>query len=150
MDFANLAPGTYRVLVKAITADGAESTKLAAFTFTILSPVWLRWWFLLIAASVAGLMLYATYSYRVARLLELERIRTRIAADLHDDIGASLSRMAILSEVVKRQVASSAREAVPLLADIADTARELTGSMRDIVWAIDPRRDDFGSMVSRI
>ena len=46
----------------------------------------------------------AIYRYRVGRLIELERVRTRIATDLHDDIGASLSLIAMLSEVAQRQV----------------------------------------------
>lgn len=150
VDFAKLAPGAYRFLVKAVTAEGTESEEPAVFAFTIPRPVWQRWWFLFIVTAILAATLYALYRYRVARLVELERIRTRIASDLHDDIGASLSRMAILSEVVKRQVASISGESVPLLADIAESARELTGSMRDIVWAIDPRRDDLGSVVSRI
>ncbi len=93
---------------------------------------------------------HAAYRYRLARVVELERVRMRIAADLHDDIGASLSRMAILSEVVKQQVASSAQQSVPMLTEIADSARGLVGSMREIVWAIDSRRDDLGSVISRI
>ena len=46
-----------------------------------------------------GLTVYALYRYRVARLLEMANMRTRIATDLHDDIGANLTRIALLSEV---------------------------------------------------
>jgi signal transduction histidine kinase len=59
--------------------------------------------------------------------------------------------MAILSEVVKRQVEDTAgNQSVPLLTEIADSARTLVDSMRDIVWAIDPRRGDLSSMVFRV
>ncbi|HEV8482182.1 MAG TPA: two-component regulator propeller domain-containing protein, partial [Blastocatellia bacterium] len=149
VNFSNLAPGSYRFLVKAVTAEGIESATPAVFPFTILRPFWQRWWFLTLAAILAGLAVYAAYGYRVAQLLELERVRTRIATDLHDDIGASLSRMAILSEVVKRQV-GSAQVSVPMLTEIADSARGLVSSMRDIVWSIDPRRDDLNSLISRV
>src|SRR6185503_2458770 len=89
--------------------------------------------------------------YRLAQLLKVERVRTRIATDLHDDIGASLSRMAILSEVVKQQTASGdGDESAGLLSDIAESARGLVDSMGDIVWSIDPRRDDVQSVVRRI
>jgi len=74
----------------------------------------------------------------------------RIATDLHDDIGSSLSRMAILSEVVKGQIRGASQESVPLLTEIADTARGLVDGMSDIVWSIDPRRDDLRSLVYRI
>lgn len=150
VDFANLSAGSYRFQVRAVTFDGLVSQTPATISFTIARPIWQRWWFLLIVATALTLILVTLYRYRVRRLLELERIRTRIASDLHDDIGASLSRIAIMSEVVKRQVTGSNGESGRLLTDIADSARELTGSMRDIVWAIDPRRDDLGSVVSRI
>ena len=76
-------------------------------TFTILSPVWQRWWFLALVALAVGLTVYALYRYRVARLLEMANMRTRIATDLHDDIGANLTRIALLSEVAARSRAAS-------------------------------------------
>lgn len=87
---------------------------------------------------------------REARLVALERVRTRIATDLHDDIGASLSRMAIMSEVAKRRLAPDDGAPIRMLDEIADSARALLDSMSDIVWAVDPRRDDLRSVVQRI
>ena len=65
-------------------------------------------------------------------------MRTRIATDLHDDIGANLTRIAVLSEV-----AQAARPATASLASIARIARESVGSMSDIVWAINPKRESL-------
>ena len=120
VNYASLAPGRYRFQVRAVNADGIGSANPATVSFTILRPIWQRWWFLTLVAALTGLMAVTLYRYRVARLLELERMRTRIATDLHDDIGAGLSRVAILSEVVKRQVAGSAEQSLPLLNEIAD------------------------------
>jgi nitrate/nitrite-specific signal transduction histidine kinase len=150
VNFANLAPGRYRFLVRAVNADGVASTTPARFAFTILQPFWWRWWFLALATTTVGLAVYLLYRYRVARLIELERVRTRIATDLHDDIGAGLARVAILSEVVKQQVGGTAAQSIPLLTEIADSARGLAESMREIVWAIDPRRDELSTVVSRV
>ena len=151
VNYANLTPGRYRFLVRAANSDGTSSAVPASVTFTILRPVWQRWWFLTLAALIIGLGVYLLYRYRVARILEFANMRTRIATDLHDDIGSGLSRVAILSEVVKRQVGdSAANQSVPLLTEIADSARTLVDSMRDIVWAIDPRRDDLSSVVFRV
>jgi ligand-binding sensor domain-containing protein/two-component sensor histidine kinase len=149
VNYAGLSPGNYRFVVRAFSGDGIASPTPATVTFTILSPIWRRWWFVTLSAVVVGLLITALYRYRVARLLELERVRTHIASDLHDDIGSSLSRMAILSEVVKRQVAVKAEESVPMLTEIAESARGLVDSMSDIVWAIDPRRDDLSNVVFR-
>ena len=100
--YASLAPGRYTFIVRAVNSDGIASDHPAAVAFTILRPVWQRWWFLTLVALAVGLMVYALYRYRVARLLEMANMRTRIATDLHDDIGANLTRIALLSEVAKR------------------------------------------------
>jgi signal transduction histidine kinase/ligand-binding sensor domain-containing protein len=149
-NYLELGPGAYRFQVRAVTADNVYSPRPATFEFTIPRPVWQRWWFVLIASLLAGSAIYGGYRLRLARLLELERVRTRIASDLHDDIGASLSRMALMTEVVKREVGSPAAAPPRLLTDIADTARGLVDSMSDIVWSTDPRRDDLNSVVQRV
>ena len=135
VNYANLAPGRYRFLVRAINSDGTFSNAPATVSFTILRPFWQRWWFLTLAAFAVCLGSYWLYRYRVSRLVEFANMRTRIASDLHDDIGSGLSRMAILSEVVKQQTKDPAAESpAPLLTEIADSARDLVSSMRDIVW----------------
>jgi signal transduction histidine kinase len=146
----SLSPGKYRLLVEAITSDGTRSPAPAEVTFTILSPVWQRWWFIVLALTSGGLLVYLFERYRVGRLLELERVRTRIATDLHDDIGASLSRIAILSEVAKRQTEAGRKEIAGTLTEVADSARGLVDSMSDIVWSIDPRKDNLEDVVQRV
>lgn len=148
--YPSLPPGSYRFLVRAIVGGVTASEAQAIVSFKILSPIWLRWWFIAIAVTVIAVAAYSAYRYRLARLLEIERVRTRIATDLHDDIGAGLSRMAVLSEVVKRQTQADHRESVDMLTDIADSARGLVDSMSDIVWSIDPRKDDLNNVASRI
>src|SRR5438034_2567278 len=136
-------------MVPAITGQGIAGEP-AVFEFRILPPIWQRWWFLTLAGALFGFMIYAAYRYRVARLIELERVRMRIATDLHDDIGASLSRMAILSEVVKQRTPTEHQESARMLTDIAESARGLVDAMSDIVWSIDPRRDDLRNVVLRV
>jgi signal transduction histidine kinase len=145
--------------VRAINADGVPSETPGSLSFTILPPFWQRWWFVSITAAILGLTAYALYRYRITRLLELEQVRTRIAADLHDDIGSNLSQIAIWSEVVRRQqpgcdeaqAASKMRDDSPEPLDrISTTARETAAAMSDIVWAINPRRDHLSDLISRM
>ena len=82
-------------------------------TFTILPPVWKRGWFLGTLALLAIASGYAVHKSRVTRLLEMERLRTRIASDLHDDVGSSLTQISILSEIVRTQLAESRRRGSP-------------------------------------
>ena len=141
VNFANLASGRYRFLVRAVNADGVMSDHPASFSFTIFPPVWRRWWFLTLSMLAMALAAFMAYRYRVSRLLELERIRTRIAADLHDDIGANLTRITILSEVFDQQLERGDKPDHSALSSIAEISRESAASMRDIVWAINPKRD---------
>src|ERR1022692_3413755 len=120
----------------------------ATVAFTILAPLWQRWWMRLLMLLAASALLYNIYRYRMARLLEVERLRMRIATDLHDDIGSTLSQIALLSEVAQRRPAAVERESP--LADIANLSRELVDSMSDIVWAIDPDQDRLGDLTHRM
>ena len=150
VNFANLAPGRYRFLVRAVNADGVMSDVAASFAFRVLPPFWQRWWFVTIMCALVGLAAYALYRYRVARLLELERVRTRIATDLHDDIGSSLSQIAIMSEVIQQQADTSDHRISRPLSVIAGTSRELVDSMADIVWSTDPQHDYLINLTQRM
>ena len=151
--FANLSPGAYRFLVRAVNADDALSPQPASVSFLILRPVWQRWWFLLLAAFAVSFLIYALYRYRIAQIIKLERVRTRIATDLHDDIGSSLSKIAILSEVARQRNGSNKAEKtdkIEPLEIIANTSREMVDSMSDIVWAINPERDRLSDLIQRM
>ena len=86
---------------------------------------------------------------RDERFAELERVRKRIATDLHDDVGSSLTRISLLSEVVRRHVGGEAPVAGPL-ASIASLSRELVDAMSDIVWAINPGKDHLSDLSQRM
>jgi signal transduction histidine kinase/streptogramin lyase len=147
--YANLAPGTYRFLVRAVDPAGLSSPLPASVDFRVFPPFWQRWWFLALVATAIATVVSLVYRYRVGHLLELERIRIHIATDLHDDIGSSLSQIAVLSEVARRQVDGNQAVSQPL-STIASTSRELVDSMSDIVWAINPKRDSLGDLAQRM
>ena len=147
--YARLAPGAYRFSVRALSADGATSPQPALLEFTILPPFWRAWWFVLSCVTVLALLVYALHHYRVAQVLAVANVRTRIATDLHDDIGASLSQIAVLSEVARRGVGKGVRGGAPL-EEIAGISRELVDSMSDIVWAINPDHDRLSNLVYRM
>ncbi len=145
VEYANLAPGQYRFEVRARSEDGHESATPSSFNFEILPPLWKRTWFIALVLTSIAAAAFLAQRLQSARQLELERIRTRIAADLHDDLGASLTRVAILAAAPY-----SPSESALHLQQIAETARGLIDSMGDVVWAVDPRHDDLGSLLRRI
>ncbi|MBI1788662.1 MAG: ATP-binding protein [Acidobacteria bacterium] len=148
VNYASLSPGSYRFQVRAVGNDGVVSSRPATVAFRIPPPVWRRAWFLALAAIAFAALVYAAHRYRVGQLVAIERVRTRIASDLHDDIGSSLSRIALLSEVVQRGWDGGSRNGS--LAKIAAISRETVRSMSDIVWAIDPEQDTLSALIHRM
>lgn len=146
LNFANLAAGDYKFEVRAETADRIYSQP-AIVSFRIAAPFWQRWWFIAAVLILAAAASYLFYKNRLARMLELERMRTRIATDLHDDIGANLTRISLLSEVAKQK---SANGDGSILTSIAAIARESVASMNDIVWAIAPENDSLIDLTRRM
>jgi ligand-binding sensor domain-containing protein/two-component sensor histidine kinase len=152
VNFARLAPGAYRVLVRTMRADGAAGASPAVVAFRVLPPFYATWWFVLLTGTLVTGIAIVGYRVRVTQLLRVERVRARIATDLHDDIGASLSQIAILSEVARRRLTAPASEpgASESLERIADVSRGLVDSMSDIVWAINPEADTLSDLVHRM
>lgn len=147
VNYARLGAGNYRFLVRAVNREGVASITPASFEFRILPPIWMRWWFLMLVGILIIGFVYLIYKYRLQRLLELEKVRTRIATDLHDDIGANLTRISLLSEVAKQKAGNGNGN---LLTSIAEIARESVSSMNDIVWAISPDHDSLLDLTRRM
>lgn len=155
--YSHLPAGTYRFRVIACNNDGLWNMQGASLAFTVAPFFWQTWWFvsasLLAAAGVVAW--FARYLTRrrmqrqieqMERQHEIERERARIAQDIHDDVGASLSRIAMLSQPARGDLAAPERTAA-MLARIYATAREVTRSLDEIVWAVDPRHDTLDSLV---
>ncbi len=167
--FASLRPGAYAFEVSAINVEGVTSTAPARLAFEILPPFWQRWWFIASSALALAGIFYGLHRLRLRRVLEIEKIRSRIALDLHDDIGAGLTHIGLLSEValqksgaalgssVQRetngsQVLSSeaAGELATTVARVGVIARELSAAMSDVVWSINPRHDSVEALQRRL
>ena len=112
--------------------------------------MWRSWWFLAACGLAGLLLLFALHRYRLAQAVAVADVRTRIATDLHDDIGASLSQIAILSEVAQRTALSPEAGTRLPLTEIAGISRALVDAMSDIVWAINPDHDHLSNLVYRM
>lgn len=84
------------------------------------------------------------------RLIELQRVRRRIATDLHDDVGSSLTKIALLSEAVRQKVSALNKDASERLVAVTAISNELMESMSDIVWAINPQKDNLSDLAQRM
>lgn len=145
----NLAAGHYTFFVRAVMINGQHGEP-ATFTFSIMNPFWRTWWFPLACGIGVTAVGFFVHTQRLKSQLGIERVRSHIAMDLHDDIGASLSRVSVLSEALKSRLHVSDAAAQRMLDDIADSSRRLVRDMSDIVWSLDPRRDQIGDLATRL
>jgi len=147
--YASIPPGEYRFRVRAESFAGARSIREASLPLVISKPLWQTWWFMLVVLLALSGVTFALHRYRLARALALERLRLRIAGDLHDEIGSNLSGIALEGDVV------AGRESLPddirmRLQGMTRLARESSQSMRDIVWLINPEHDTFGDLLTKM
>jgi len=158
--YSNLPPGKYTLNVKAFNADGIEAKKTYTLPITVKAPWWRSIGFeCLTVLFFLGLMHFISRSYLNRRLekqrvqLEkkqaIEKERTRISHDVHDDLGSGLTMIAILSEVVKKQL-TEPEKAKELLEKIAVSARDLVDSLQDIIWLLNPKNDTIESLSAYI
>jgi len=103
-----------------------------------------------LAAALLALAALAAYRMRVARLLAVERARTRIASDLHDDVGSGLSRIGMLGEIARRRLHEAPDETASVLEQMSRETAALAENASEIIWSVDPAKDDFESVVVRL
>jgi len=157
-NYSFLAPGDYTFRVIACNNDGVWNETGASVALTVLPYYWQTWPFkisiVLAAALVVGGSVRIVTRRRYRRRLEhlerqraIERERARIAKDIHDDLGASLTRITLLSQSARNPGGDPAK-AMRDLDHIYLTARELTKAMDEIVWAVNPHHDTLDSLVT--
>ena len=158
--YSYLPPGDYRFRVAACNRDGVWSDSESGLELAVLQHFWQTWWFI----ALAGLSLLA-WLIGAVRLLEkrnlhgrlkrlkqeraLERERTRIAQDLHDEMGAKLCRISFLSEHARRGDLPP-QELQDQITSISDASREVLHSLDEIVWAVNPQNDTLEHVASYI
>jgi signal transduction histidine kinase len=153
--YAHLAPGNYTLRVRAENNDGVPSRRDAVLAFSVRPFVWQRTWFrgglFAIALAAAAWMAHSAAERRARRQAEalrretaIERERTRIARDMHDQLGASLTRISLLSDLAQSENHS------PHLPQLSATAHEAVTALDEIVWAVNPRHDTFASLLEYI
>lgn len=156
--YSKLPPDNYTFHVYACNEDGVWNRQGVSIAVTVLPPFWRTWWFitsaiLCVLGMVAGAVYYVS-TQRLQRQLAqlrqqeaLEKERARIARDLHDQLGANLTQVALLGEMaeedknVPAEVESHAQQ-------ISQTARETSRALDEIVWAANPQNDTLEGLVN--
>lgn len=149
-NYTNLPPGDYVFSVIGSNNDGVWNYDGKNVYLIILPPFWKRWWFILAVVVLASALIYYLAAARYRNLLAIEKIKSKLAADLHDNVGSGLTEISILSELTGYEVKSFSDSASHNLASISEKARHLIDSMSDIVWMVNPQRDSFYDLIVRL
>lgn len=148
--YSQLQPGNYTFRVMARVKGGEWREAAEPVTISILTPFWRTLWFWALCSVLFLIIIFVFVYIRVRNKFEkqilAQSIRDKIAGDLHDDIGSTLSSISILSELAKQK----SPEAAPLLEHISKNTSLMQENMSDIVWAINPQNDRFGNIIQRM
>ncbi|MBP7515487.1 MAG: hypothetical protein KA791_13115 [Flavobacteriales bacterium] len=148
--FTHLDPGTFTFRVQSANSAGVWDEQGASITLIIAPPWWGTWWFRGFAIVAFLGALYSFYRYRLAQALKVALVRDRIARDLHDEIGSTLSSVALFSEVAMRESGSAGGPRSAMLTRISQSTSQMMESMNDIVWAVNSKNDDLQLVAQRM
>lgn len=148
--YNTLAPGDYTFNVKCINMQGIESANITSLMFHISPHFYQTRWFLLLVILIIFAVTYTFYRLRLTRLLAVERIRNKVARDLHDDVGSTLSTINILSSMAKTKLLTDPVKTSEYISKITDNSQQMMEAMDDIVWSIKPDNDNMQRIVARM
>jgi signal transduction histidine kinase/ligand-binding sensor domain-containing protein len=148
--FNALPYGEHELRMRAIDADGHWSATELAVPIHVVRPLLLRWWSITLIALLLIAAVVAFVRYRERRLREVIQVRDRIALDLHDEVGSTLSSIVLFSTAVTRTTHGLPDKANSLLQRIKDNSTKAMESMNDIVWSVDPEHDELSDVVARM
>jgi signal transduction histidine kinase/ligand-binding sensor domain-containing protein len=156
--YSRLPAGSYRFRVKGCNGDGVWNDSGISVAFIVEPFFWQTWWFRLAAIAIFTFMVVAVVRYVSFRRLRsklqmleqqaaLDRERARIARDIHDDLGGTLTQVALLSGLALRD-AKLPEKSGAHLQQISTTTHQVIKSLDEIVWAVNPRNDTLPDLVN--
>jgi signal transduction histidine kinase len=150
-NYANLSPGSYTFRVKAANYYGEWNETGIALKLKISTPWYSTWLFRILVLLFLSLLLYAVFRYRLKQKLKLQDVRNRIASDLHDEIGSTLSSVFIYSEVAQNtNNENKISESNQYLKYISSDVAKMIDALSDIVWTVNSTNDRFENIINRM
>ncbi|MBX7152176.1 hypothetical protein K1X84_11075 [bacterium] len=146
--YTNLEPGDYTLYVKGSNSDGIWNEAGTSMMIRVHPAFWQTLWFKGLMFTIIIGTVWLMYRSRIQRFLEIERLRAKIASDLHDDVGSTLTNISVYSGLLRTGIPMA--DKVNVLSQIEGLTREVVQAMSDVVWSIDARNDHFESLVNRM
>jgi ligand-binding sensor domain-containing protein/two-component sensor histidine kinase len=147
--YTNLSPGDYTLHLKAGDSFRNWNIETIQMHITVVPAFYETWWFRISVLLLVVFMLYALYRFRINQLLRLQRMRNRISADLHDELGSSLSSISIMGKLAQQKLPGE-HPSAHFVDRIVEEAQQMSGGLDDIVWNISPKNDALSSMMARM
>lgn len=144
-----LPQGKYQFQLRSVNANGQWDDSYVYTDIVIRPPFYLTWWFAGIVVVLLIIMVYTIYRYRINQFLKLQKMRDNISRDLHDDIGSSLTNIAIMNELAVQETRSGG-DTEKILLKSAEDIHEIISSLSDIVWNVNPEYDDLKFLLARM
>jgi signal transduction histidine kinase/ligand-binding sensor domain-containing protein len=149
VEYPSLMHRKYVFHVRAKYLDG-ETGPETLLQFVIRPEFYQTPWFYFFIIVLLLFATYLIYRYRLAHALKMEKMRTRIAADLHDDIGSTLSSISIMSELIAGDRNIAGNHTRDMVSKIGINSRTMLNAMDDIIWSVNPKNDRFTNLELRL
>lgn len=143
--FNSLSPGSYTLRIKGNTSNGSPSTNELSIDIRVKQVFYKTIGFIALVIAAVLISVWLGVRYRIAQVKKIQYLRTRIASDLHDDVGSSLVRITILADAIRREGVTDITQA--RLGAISGISRGAVSTMKDVVWSIDARNDTMLGMI---
>lgn len=150
VNFVGLAPGQYVFQVKGADASGHWSQQIAELRFTIKPPFYQTWWFRVLVLLIVSGIVFLLIRWRFKTMRQQYDLRNKIAGDLHDEIGSTLTSIHILSNVSQQAFQTAPDQAIEMISQISAQSKAIQQNMSDIVWAIRPDNDKVENVAVRL
>ncbi len=148
--YTAIPSGEYIFRVQACNNHGVWNETGTSVAIYIAPYFWQRWWFItLVLLTLAIAVVLIMHQFRIAKNLEIERLRLRIANDFHDEVGSNLGAISLLSDILQHKPEVD-KSLLPQLAEINKTARHTSEAMREIVWFIKPEHDTLTDIINKV
>ena len=150
VNYSLLPPGNYSFQVKCVNDQNILSKNITKFSIIVTPPYWYSWWFIGLCAISIAVIIHYVYRLRINRILAVEKVRQKVARDLHDDMGSTLSTINILSSMAKNKIKNDPVKVSEYIGKISDNSSRMMEAMDDIVWNINPANDDMQKTIARM
>jgi ligand-binding sensor domain-containing protein len=148
--YSYLPPGTYTFKVRADNGDVVYSRKINELKITVSPPFWRTWWFFCLLALCIAAFIYWLDRQRVNKLIELQKVRSEIAGNLHEEVNSTLNNINLLSEMARIKADKEIDRSKEFIDQISIKSHNMIIAMDDILWSIDPQNDNMEKSLLRM